>query len=1054
MAASPQRRQGSLPAISEPRPDPGRMLAALGVQSGEGRLVVPALALAFLSVGASTLASIGSDALFVSTFSLGELSRFLVLSSAIRVALAAAFASLASREAGPRFDAVFLITTSAVMGASGLVGFGAAPSLIYATCTVLVLLPPLLPLVAFNAVLSCFHARQAKRLLPLCAAAATVGSMVVGASAHLLATRLGAGSLLILGGLLCVASLPFPRLLSERAGQPSLPPTSAPPAGGFLATLSATLGDIRDVPVVRLVVGIAGFSAAAVILIDFAFKAALKERYGRDEMAAFLGSFSLAANGLVLGVQLFLASRLVRRFGVRVSLTAFPVSLIVLGPLLVVAPGVGMAVVAKLAEQIFRYALGGSTGELILTPAPSQVRTRGRIFVKGIAVPAGALGAGVILSLFGEAGPSALSMGALLVAVGVAGVFLTRDARRAYATALAAALGEGRVSLDVASASASILRGELCLLLQANVAAGDVDGAVRILAIMNDRFFSFSDVEPVLATLVPTAGASPLIDPAAALAIRRAAVRAAILLAHPGDAERLLARVPPDVDPTIEREILAAASVLGASVPRARLDRAVAEGLRTEEPARADLWADAQVALAKHDQAAALKALRRAAVGPDSPRRAAALRGLGLLDDRKAEREVLRAMASNDPAVFAEAASAAVRIDAQGAIETLVERLSTGPHVRASARALALAGPRAVNQLIAELPTTRGDRAILATAVASGRSTTGTVRAARVLARLGPEGCARALSRFEDLGYRARNAIARSFASVERRTGRLIDRDVVLSAMELTVHYAETLVEAFATAKPGLLRAELRHRIGETGARVLDLAATMGDRALIARARSALTRDGHHRENALELLENVLPRELAVRTVALLDALVEEEAEEAQEAALRAASSLRQSVKFDGWLEKCAQFDEGTLPSDDAMVSMLEKVIVLRDSSLFAGLSGEELFPVAEIAEPIMISAGAFVVREGDPGDTLFVVVSGTFSILKGATKLREIARGGIFGELALLDGARRAASVKAESDGRLLRIPRAEFEALLDESPELSRGVIRTLLGHLRAGP
>jgi CRP-like cAMP-binding protein len=36
--------------------------------------------------------------------------------------------------------------------------------------------------------------------------------------------------------------------------------------------------------------------------------------------------------------------------------------------------------------------------------------------------------------------------------------------------------------------------------------------------------------------------------------------------------------------------------------------------------------------------------------------------------------------------------------------------------------------------------------------------------------------------------------------------------------------------------------------------------------------------------------------------------------------------------------------------------------------------------------------------------------------------------------------------------DGQLLRIPRAEFEALLDESPELARGVIRTLLGHLRA--
>jgi len=128
-------------------------------------------------------------------------------------------------------------------------------------------------------------------------------------------------------------------------------------------------------------------------------------------------------------------------------------------------------------------------------------------------------------------------------------------------------------------------------------------------------------------------------------------------------------------------------------------------------------------------------------------------------------------------------------------------------------------------------------------------------------------------------------------------------------------------------------------------------------------------------------------------------------------------------------------------------------VIVLRESPLFAGLSGEELYPVAEIAEPVMVAAGAAVVREGDPGDALFVVASGRFSIVKGKAALRAIARGGTFGELALLDGAPRAASVVAESDGHLLRIPRAEFEALLDESPELSRGVIRTLLGHLRGG-
>ena len=135
----------------------------------------------------------------------------------------------------------------------------------------------------------------------------------------------------------------------------------------------------------------------------------------------------------------------------------------------------------------------------------------------------------------------------------------------------------------------------------------------------------------------------------------------------------------------------------------------------------------------------------------------------------------------------------------------------------------------------------------------------------------------------------------------------------------------------------------------------------------------------------------------------------------------------------------------------DPMLSVLEKVLALSSSSLFAGLAGEELYPVAEIAQPTAVARGNVVVREGDPGDALFVVMDGRFEIKKGEKTLRSIERGAVFGELALLDGAPRAATIVASDDGTLLRIPREQFEALLDESPELARGVIRTLLGHLR---
>ena len=133
------------------------------------------------------------------------------------------------------------------------------------------------------------------------------------------------------------------------------------------------------------------------------------------------------------------------------------------------------------------------------------------------------------------------------------------------------------------------------------------------------------------------------------------------------------------------------------------------------------------------------------------------------------------------------------------------------------------------------------------------------------------------------------------------------------------------------------------------------------------------------------------------------------------------------------------------------MLGALEKLVVLSDCPLFTGLSGEELFPVGEIAEPRSYAPGEVVVRQGDPGDALFVVARGKLRVVKGDKTLREMDCGAVFGEMALLDGAPRAATVEAMTDAEVLRVPRSEFEALLDESPELARGVIRMLLGYLR---
>src|SRR6185437_12791596 len=237
----------------------------------------------------------------------------------------------------------------------------------------------------------------------------------------------------------------------------------------------------------------------------------------------------------------------------------------------------------------------------------------------------------------------------------------------------------------------------------------------------------------------------------------------------------LLAMVPPGEDDEIERDVLSAARGLGAIADRARLDWALARAGSREDAGAAGLWAEALTCMARTEPDAAVKQLRKAALGHDSPRRAAALKALGDLGERRAEVEVLRALGSTDTAVYAEAARAAVLIQATGGVTTLVANLEGGVHVRATSRALSLAGPTAVGALLGALPTTRGEGAFR-TAVAGGRQVTGTIRA----------------------------ALARALATVPESTARALDPARLHAAMELTVAYTELPVAAYPSARPGL----------------------------------------------------------------------------------------------------------------------------------------------------------------------------------------------------------------------------------------------------------
>ncbi|HVC06786.1 MAG TPA: Crp/Fnr family transcriptional regulator [Solirubrobacterales bacterium] len=132
-------------------------------------------------------------------------------------------------------------------------------------------------------------------------------------------------------------------------------------------------------------------------------------------------------------------------------------------------------------------------------------------------------------------------------------------------------------------------------------------------------------------------------------------------------------------------------------------------------------------------------------------------------------------------------------------------------------------------------------------------------------------------------------------------------------------------------------------------------------------------------------------------------------------------------------------------------------VELLRSVPLFADLEAGELENFSRVAVPRSFPAGSRVFHEGDHSDACYIVRDGSFRVTREhpdgrAITLATLAPGDIFGELAMLDGEVRSASVEALTDGELLALPAGDVRALLARHPEITVKLVGALVRRLRA--
>lgn len=133
------------------------------------------------------------------------------------------------------------------------------------------------------------------------------------------------------------------------------------------------------------------------------------------------------------------------------------------------------------------------------------------------------------------------------------------------------------------------------------------------------------------------------------------------------------------------------------------------------------------------------------------------------------------------------------------------------------------------------------------------------------------------------------------------------------------------------------------------------------------------------------------------------------------------------------------------------MINNHERVAILKTVGILNETPDEILDEAAGLLEEVDVKAGQAVFEKGDPGSSMYILVSGRVRVHDGEMTLNYLGATDVFGEMAALDPEARSASVTAVEDTRLFCLRQADLYTLIAQRPGVARGVIHVLSQRLR---
>ncbi len=306
-----------------------------------------------------------------------------------------------------------------------------------------------------------------------------------------------------------------------------------------------------------------------------------------------------------------------------------------------------------------------------------------------------------------------------------------------------------------------------------------------------------------------------------------------------------------------------------------------------------------------------------------------------------------------------------------------------------------------------------------------------------------------------------------------------------------------SVVEVGFGVGTALLQSALAVQLRNSLERILILLSFLEDGPVVLRAQDDLFHGSAlKRANAINAIEVQTPPLLRDCLLALLDDLSPDQRSKRLSAVFPLAKSgrwgrlselaLNSGRQLDAWTQACALYTLGLLVprmipellqalscSPDelvretaarlghlsgigvegarAMLSTIERVLILKTVSIFVEMPEEILVDIARALSESPVLSGETIFEKGAMGDSMYVIASGRLRAHDRERTIHDLVSGDALGELAMFDPEMRSASVTAMEDSLLLCMDRHSLYALIDERPDVARSLLQSLAQHLR---